>query len=51
VRELIARCWRPDPEGRPSFASLVSELENILSKLPRTTLVRADGGGGCCTVS
>lgn len=51
VRELIARCWSPNPEDRPSFSALVKELEGVLAKLPRTVMVRQPAEGGCCTVS
>ncbi|KAL4446296.1 hypothetical protein ABPG77_003103 [Micractinium sp. CCAP 211/92] len=51
VRELIARCWSPNPEDRPSFSALVKELEAILARLPRTVMVRQPAEGGCCTVS
>lgn len=27
LRELIARCWAPNPEDRPAFVQLVKELE------------------------
>ncbi|KAL4856575.1 SUMO-activating enzyme subunit 2 [Chlorella vulgaris] len=52
VRELIARCWSPNPEDRPAFATLVKELEAILTRLPRTVMLRqaADGAkveSGC----
>jgi hypothetical protein len=51
VRELIARCWSPNPEDRPAFATLVKELEAILTRLPRTMMLRqAADGGGCCAL-
>ena len=49
IRELISRCWSPDPDGRPSFEKIVLALEGILAKLPRQGLVAQ--GGGCCAVS
>jgi hypothetical protein len=56
VRELIAKCWAPNPEDRPPFAELVGTLEGIMARVPRTTMVKggasgAEGGSGCCTVS
>jgi len=51
VRELIARCWSPNPEDRPAFATLVKELEGILVKLPRGPLLKTEASGGCCVVS
>ena len=42
VRELIARCLSPNPEVRPAFAVLVTELEAILAKLPRSVMVRQE---------
>jgi hypothetical protein len=51
MRELIARCWSPNPEDRPPFSELVKELEGILAKLPRSTMVRQSTEGGCCAIS
>ncbi|KAN0014456.1 hypothetical protein ACTFIU_000774 [Dictyostelium citrinum] len=30
LRELIKKCWDPNPEVRPSFEGIVSELEEII---------------------
>lgn len=51
MRELIARCWSPNPEDRPPFTELVKELEGIMAKLPRSTMVRQSVEGGCCAIS
>jgi hypothetical protein len=52
IRELITRCWAPDPEARPSFEKIAAELTAILDKLPRKSLGGGGGGGGgCCSVS
>lgn len=50
IRELITRCWAPDPEARPAFDHIASELTAILNKLPRKSL-GGGGGSGCCSVS
>lgn len=49
LRDLITRCWSPDPEDRPPFPQIVDELEAVLAKLPRQQLT--GGGEGCCTVA
>jgi hypothetical protein len=46
ARELIENCWRPNPELRPSFESIVVTLESILAKVPAPS--SAGNGGGCC---
>ncbi|PRW60891.1 Dual specificity kinase splA isoform A [Chlorella sorokiniana] len=51
LRELIARCWAPNPEDRPAFVQLVKELEGILARIPRTVMIKQEAGGGCCTVT
>ncbi|KAI7841021.1 hypothetical protein COHA_005249 [Chlorella ohadii] len=51
LRELIARCWAPNPEDRPAFVQLVKELEAILARIPRTVMIKQETGGGCCTVT
>ena len=52
VRELISKCWSPNPEDRPPFTKIVSELESILSHVPRTVMFRQQAPeGGCCSPS
>lgn len=51
VRDLIQRCWAPNPEDRPPFSRLVTEFEAILARVPRATMVKQPSEGGCCTLS
>jgi len=50
VGDLIARCWDPNPESRPSMADAVAQLSALLAPAaaPTTTGVRvpSDSGSG-----
>ena len=32
--QLMVRCWNQDPEARPSFDSVVRDLETYLAEMP-----------------
>ena len=51
ARELIENCWRPNPELRPAFESIVVTLESILAKVPATNRSSSASGGGCCSIA
>lgn len=48
LRELIARCWSPNPEDRPAFVTLVKELEVRRGGEGGCTPLREEGGGRTC---
>ena len=41
----------PPAEDRPTFVEIAEELEGILSKMPRTALVKTGSDAGCCSVA
>lgn len=49
LRELVVKCWDPDPEERPGFEAVIGALEALLKKIPRDKGT-GGGGGGCCAV-
>lgn len=50
LRELIARCWSPNPEDRPAFVQLVKEFEvGLVAGWPQGK-GRAGALLGSCTV-
>ena len=49
IKGLIEECWAPVGESRPSFELIVKKLEEILGRLPKSSLAGAVDGG-CCVV-
>uniref|UniRef100_A0A061RE69 Kinase-like protein n=1 Tax=Tetraselmis sp. GSL018 TaxID=582737 RepID=A0A061RE69_9CHLO len=48
VKRLVERCWSADPESRPEFSEICSELRQILPTLPAA---KAPDGPGCgCSI-
>jgi hypothetical protein len=35
LKNLIERCWHPNPEKRPSFLVVIKELSQLLDDMPR----------------
>jgi hypothetical protein len=50
LRELVVKCWDPDPEARPGFEQVITALEALLKKVPRDKGAGGGGSGGCCAV-
>jgi Protein tyrosine and serine/threonine kinase len=49
LRELVERCWSEEPNKRPAFTEVVTILDGLQQKMPRTPY-GVTASGGCCSV-
>lgn len=43
VYRLMTKCWRPDPERRPTFTELAADFAKMLKASSRYLMVQCDG--------
>lgn len=44
IRDLISRCWAPNPDDRPGFREVCAVLEGIVIRAPKGKHQRGNGG-------